>query len=290
MRRPPLILVALAIVGTLGCTQLQPMAKVSLAPPSTAKNGVVLDVLFVRFPLDDPSVNGEVWQEIDELHLPPDARRRLETNGLRAGVISGPLPLKLEQLLQLSEKLSAPDDEPAPIDVDRRPTARQRQLRIRGGRRANIIVMGERERRGELSVLTRGDDDRVQGRTYRQVMGLFAARAFPQGDGGIRLEMTPELEHGDAQKKFTPGEGMFKVEFGPPHEVLEQLRFSMQLAPGQILAVSTFPSRPGTLGYHLFTENNGDVTEQKMLLVRLAQCEYDDRFVDGPAVSPVDEP
>ena len=138
--------------------------------------------------------------------------------------------------------------------------------------------MGERQRRDELSVLLRTDDDRVRGRTYRQVMGLFAAKAFPQGDGGIRLELTPELEHGDAQKRFTPGEGMFKVEFGPPHEVLDQLRSTSQLAPGQILAVTTFPKRPGTLGHHFFTENDGDATMQKMLLVRLAQCEYDDRF------------
>lgn len=283
------VLLIVASATAVGCTHLEPLVKSPLTALPPIKNAVVLDVLFVRFPLGDPEVNGDVWQEIDELHLTPDERRRLETNGLRAGVLSGPLPLRLEQLLQLSEAPTKPEG-PQPVEIERQPTAKQRQIRIRGGRRANIVVMGDQQRRDELSLLIRGDDDRVEGRTYRQAMGLFAARAFPQGDGGVRLEMTPELEHGEAQKRFTTGEGMFKVEFGPPHEVIEQLRWSARLAPGQMLVVSAIPGRIGSLGYHFFTELDGDATVQKMLLVRLTQCEYDDRFADGSTTTPDDEP
>lgn len=272
-----------------GCTHLELPSQSPLAALPQVKNSVVLDVLFVRFPLGDPEVNADVWREIDELHLTPDERRRLESNGLRAGVLSGPLPLKLEQLLQLSESSQQPTG-PQPVDVEQRPAAKQRQLRIRGGRRANIVVMGEQQRRNEMSLLIRGADDRVEGRTYQQVQGLFAARAFPQGDGGVRLEMTPELEHGEAQKRFTAGEGMFKVEFGPPHEVIEQLRWSARLAPGQMLVVSMLPERIGSLGYQFFSELDGDATVQKMLLVRLTQCEYDDRFGEAPVTSAEDEP
>jgi hypothetical protein len=271
-----------ALAPLCGCAHLEPLSQTPLTTPTTPKNGVVLDVLFVRFPLGDPVVNDDVWREIDELCLAPEERRRLEANGLRAGVISGPLPLPLEQRLQLGEKPPTVQGSQT-VDLEHEPLTRQRQLRTRGGRRANIIVMGERQRRNELSVLLRSDDG-VRGRTYRQVMGLFATKAFPLGDGGVRLELTPELEHGEAQKRFTPGEGMFKVEFGPPHEVLDQLRATVQLAPGQILAVTTFPKRPGTLGHHFFTEHDGDATQQKMLLVRLAQCEYDARFDEAPAV------
>lgn len=287
MRAVAFLFVASAML--CGCTHLEPLSKTPLTGLPPSKNSVVLDVLFVRFPLGDPEVNNDVWQEIDELHLTPDERRRLETNGLRAGVLSGPLPLKLEQLLQLGEKPIQAEG-PQPVDMERQPAAKQRQLRIRGGRRANIVVMGEQQRRDELSLLIRGDDDRVEGRTYRQAMGLFAARAFPQGDGGVRLEMTPELEHGESQKRFTAGEGMFKVEFGPPHEVIERLRWTARLAPGQMLVVSALPERIGSLGYQFFTERDGDTTVQKMLLVRLTQCEYDDRFAEGQATTPADEP
>jgi hypothetical protein len=83
---------------------------------------------------------------------------------------------------------------------------------------------------------------------------------------------------------------MFKVEFGPPHEVIERLRWTARLAPGQMLVVSALPERIGSLGYQFFTERDGDTTVQKMLLVRLTQCEYDDRFAEGTATTPADEP
>ena len=80
MRLLPFALVALAPL--CGCAHLEPLSQAQLTTPTTPKNGVVLDMLFVRFPAGDPVVNDEVWQEIDELRLPPDERRRLEANGL----------------------------------------------------------------------------------------------------------------------------------------------------------------------------------------------------------------
>lgn len=290
MRR---LLLIFSLLGfTTGCmTHLTLPTKSPLTTPALAKNSVILDVLFVRFSPNDAEMTETVWEEIDELHFSPELRRRLESNGFRAGIISGPMPILLERRLQLSTNLTTTDaanaeSEPKPIDPEHRPTAKQRQLRIGAGRRANILVLGERERRPELSVLMRTDDGRVEGRTYEQVQGLFATRAFPQGDGGVRLEMTPELEHGKPQKRFVPGDGMFQIEFGPPHEVLDQLRCSAQLAPGQMLVVTARPQRPGSLGHQFFTDVEAETQVQKMLLVRLAHSEYDDRFSASPVAAP----
>jgi hypothetical protein len=275
------LLVALSLAALAGCTQIQPIKKLPLSVPTLAKNSVVLDVLFVRFPAGDKDLNGPVWQEIDELHFSADDRRRLASNGLRAGVISGPLPLKIESLLKLTDKPSPEVEEAGEqVDIERTPVVKQRQLRVQAGRRSNIITMGETERVPEMSLLLCGDDGQVKGRTFRDVMGLFALRSFPQGDGGVRLEFVPELEHGSAQKKFVPGDGMFKVEFGPPHEVIDDLKLSAVLTTGQFLAVSCVPQRSGSLGYRFFTEEKGDAAMQKLLLIRLVHCEIDDRFND----------
>src|SRR4029077_4305418 len=112
------------------------------------------------------------------------------------GLISGPLPLRIEHLLDLKEHPTATADAPKPVNVDRPPAAKQRQLQLRGGRRMNIVAMGENERIAEMSLLLCDDAGQVKGRNFTDVMGLFAARAFPLGDGGVRLELTPELEHG----------------------------------------------------------------------------------------------
>jgi hypothetical protein len=283
MRPSLLIAILLSVVllgAAAGCTPLAVATKMPLTAPPTVQDGVVLDVLYVRFPPNDPQMNETVWQEIDELHLPADVRRRLEANGLRVGLISGPLPIALEERLDLQEK-PATDADLKPLDVDDPTTVRRRQLHVRGGKKSNILVLGERERRSELSVLLRNDDGRVEGRTYRHVLGLFAAKAFPQGNGTVTLDLVPELEHGDSQKRFVPGDGMFRVEFGPPHEVFHQLRCEMELAPGQMLAVTSLPSKPGSLGYQFFHEKDGDLNVQKMLLVRLARSTLDDRFDDS---------
>lgn len=276
------ILFGLLLVVAAGCTPLSVAPQTKFTSPTFAQDGVVLDVMYVRFSPQDATMNESVWQEIDELHFPPDVRRRLEANGLRAGIISGPLPIELEKRLELKEK-STPEDEEKTVDVDRPVTIRRRQLHVRNGKKSNILVLGERERRPELTALLKSDDGRVEGKTYRQVLGLFAARAYPEGDGSVRLEMTPEIEHGESQKRFIPGDGMFRIEFGPPHEVLASLRSSAQLAPGQILVLSTFPKKSGSIGYQFFTEFDDDVTMQKMLLIRLAHSKYDDRFDDVPS-------
>lgn len=268
-----------------GCaTHLALPTQTSLAPPNSVKNTVILDVLFVRYSPDDQEFRDAVWREVDELHFPLELRRRLDANGFKAGVLSGPLPLALESRLQLATTATtgmAPGTA-QPIDLEKKSTSRQRQLRIGGGRRANILVLGERERRAELSVLMRGDDGRVEGRTYQQVQGLFATKAYPQGDGTVKLELTPELEHGVPQKRFIPGDGMFHVEFGPPHEVIDKLRCTANLGPGQIMAITAQPERSGSLGYQFFTEGEDGKTEHKLLLVRLAHTEFDDRFSLNP--------
>lgn len=272
-----------------GCaTRFALQEKSPLVPPKSVKNTVILDVLFVRYSPQDHEFRDAVWGEVDELHFPPELRRRLDSNGFRVGVLSGPLPLALESRLQLASTAPAgtTPNTPLPVDLEKKSATRQRQLRIGGGRRANILVLGERERLPELTMLMREDDGRVEGRTFQQVQGLFATKAYPQGDGTVKLELTPELEHGKPQKRFIPGDGMFHVEFGPPHEIIDQLRCTANLAPGQIIAISAHLERPGSLGYQFFTESEGGKTEHKMLLVRLAHTEFDDRFSTTPAVSP----
>lgn len=274
-------IVAAASLWTIGCAPVMPVGKPPLALPSLPPGGVVLDVFFVRFPAGDPELTGAVWAEIDELHFAPEVRRRLEANGFRAGVIGGSLPAALERQMQLTDKPATNADGPKAVDLDARAATSRRQLRIRGGKRSTLVVLGERERKDELSVLLRGDDGTVRGRTYKHVLGSFVSRAFPQGDGGVRLELTPELEHGAPQQRYVPGDGMFRFEFGSPREVLDELKLTAQLTPGQILAVTALPDRPGTLGHQFFTEAEAETTVQKMLLVRLLHTDADDRFDAG---------
>jgi hypothetical protein len=278
-------LILLGIVPILfggGCSRLPRQSGAPLIATQMAPDIVTLDVVWVRFPLGDAEINGSLWTDIDEQQFPVELRRRLTANGIRAGVIGTRIPVKLEQLLKLSGEAPSPDAESEPVDLENEPTVRRRLLQMGSGKRTHIVCTGDRMRHAALSVLIRGDDGQVNGRTYQKAMGILATKAFPQGDGRVRLELMPELEYGDAQRRFDPGEGVLKVEFSPPREKFDLLRMETTLSPGQMLILTTIPDRPGSLGYQYFTEQTTDRTEQKLLLVRLSQTQYDDLFSADP--------
>jgi hypothetical protein len=242
---------------------------------------VSLEIFTIRVPLDDPDLREVLWSEVDEQQLPSELRRRLSANGFRAGVLGTQPPAKLERLLKLTDKpvqVSNTASETQVDDFEHEPPVRRKVLQIRGGRKMQIIVLGESPRLPELAVLLRNDDDTIQGRTYRKVMGELTTTAWPEGDGRVRLEVQPELEHGDPQRRFEPGEGMLRVEISAEREKFETLRTETHLAPGQFLLISCLTDRPGTLGHHFFTEKRGERTVQKLVLVRLAHTQYDDLF------------
>jgi hypothetical protein len=267
----------------VGCARLDKSAGSPLTPLRAATETVGLEIFVVRIPQDSPDLNDAFWNEIDEQQFPAELRRKLAANGFRAGVVGNRLPLKLEQLLKLSEEPAKAELEPnRVVDFENEPPIRRRLLQILSGRRANIICLGEHVREPELVVLMREADGQLAGRTYHKVMGLLAAKAIPQGDGRVQIELVPELEHGEPQRRFEPGDGMLRVEFGPPHERFEMLRLAATLSPGQMLLVTGLSERTGSLGYQFFIERNAKRSQQKLLLVRLAQTQYDDLFTDVP--------
>jgi hypothetical protein len=285
----------LLLLGVCGCAVWQQPAGGRLATAPPAIDTVGLDIIIARVPLGDEVANGSLWNEIDEQPLPTELRRLLAYNGLRAGVIGTRLPVPLEQLLKLTETPPSGDQANHVVDFENEPALRHRLVRVVAGRRTNIICTGENSRHAELPVLVREADGALRGKTYRQVMGLLTAHAMLEGGGRVRLELVPEIEHGEPQRRFEPGEGMMKIEFGPPHEKYEFLRMSAVLAPGQMLLVTGMPDRPGSLGYQFFMEPGAQKPQQKLLLVRLAQTQYDDLFssdslLDSPAKPDAEQP
>ena len=67
-------------------------------------------------------------------------------------------------------------------------------------------------------------------------------------------------------------------EMARPRKVFDRLGFSATLAPGSMLLISSFPDRPGSLGHHFFTTENGSL-QQKLVVVRLAQTQSNPLFV-----------
>jgi hypothetical protein len=285
-----LSLTALSLIAllTTGCARIERRGKSPLSPLRMSQESVTLEKFSVRFPCGDEDLNGPLWNDVDEQCFSPELRRRLAANGLRAGLVGNQLPAALDRLLASSE-LRPPTQTSTQIqmpeaDLVNEPTVLRGLIQNQGGQRAEVIVAGEREPIASLSLLQTSDDGRVGGKTLNKVVGVLALRMFPQGDGRTRLEIIPELKHGEVKQRVEADNGVLRFDIGPDREVFHDLRLEAALAPGQMILLTCLPNRPGSLGHHLFTEEpTGQPRQQKMLLFRLAYSPLDDRFTAEPS-------
>ncbi|HUT10653.1 MAG TPA: hypothetical protein VMY42_09155 [Thermoguttaceae bacterium] len=251
------------------------VGKSPLTPPRMSPDSVVLEIFFVRFPFGDPEANEQLWEEVDEQHLPAEVRRGLARNGFRTGIVGGQLPVTLARLLELRDRPNTPEGESRASLWDMKGESRllPRRLQIRAAQRGEIVVSGVYDR---LPVLL-CEGGQLFGQTYSKAQGILAVETFPQHDGRVRVELTPEIHHGEMQQRWVGKQEMLRLEASRHRRVFEDLGISATLSPGSVLVVGSLPDRVGSLGHHFFTEGDNH-REQKLLVVRLAQTQHNGLF------------
>jgi hypothetical protein len=268
-----------ALLALPGCLTPPPKGKSILKPAQMSPNSVALEIISVRFPLGDPEVNGRLWNEVDEQHFPAELRQQLAKNGFRAGVIGGQMPDVLGKLLELKEKSPEPGEpqKANPAELEANSRVSPRHLQTRAGCRSEVIASGVYD---NLPVLV-SEAGELRGVTYSEAQGVLALTALPQADGRVRLEVVPELHHGQARPHFVGDQAMWRLETGRSRKTLDEMKISALLAPGTILLLGSMPDRPGSLGHYFFTEGD-DKIQQKLLVVRLCQTQHDDLVTPPP--------
>lgn len=263
-------------------TVQEPEASSLPAPPLPASS-VVLEVAFARLPLADEAAYNGIWSEVDEQHFPTELRRQLSANGLRCGIVGMQLPPKLKEALDASEPgaVERGEDSLADPELDRA----TRRIQCRSGQRAKVLVTKELD---TLSLLLL-EDDHVRGLPLSQAQCLFGLKAYPQGDGRAKIELTPEVEHGEIKTQFVGRDGSVIPQAGQDRVVLDKLRLSAMLAPGHVLMISGTPDVKGC-GSSFFTEIDSGTTYRRILLVRLAVTQYDDLFAPDQMLTPLATP
>jgi hypothetical protein len=277
LARQYLLLVLTALLApAAGCFRpvIQP-CRSPLKPAQMSADSVVLEMFFIRVPYGDAAANDTLWKEIDEQHFSPDMRQRLSRNGFRAGMIVGQLPVELSKLLELADKpVDSGKSEGTKVDsLEAEPRVVRRRLQLRADHRGEIIASGVYD---TLTVLT-NDGGRLSGRTFAQGQGLLAVKTFPQPDGRVRLELVPELHHGQPRQRWVGGAGMIRLDTSRDRQVYADMTLSAELDPGAMLVLGCLPDRQGSLGHYFFTEESGRL-EQKLLVIRLSQTQHDGLF------------
>jgi hypothetical protein len=250
---------------------------------------VALEIIWARFPQNDPALNDAVWSQIDETQLAPDVRRELVSNGFRAGIIAGTPPaaiahainLRIERPDQGPNKVAGETSDEPPGDAAQldnlmtEPTVQRRLLQLRRGRRAEIQAS---EVLDSMPLLVTSGRE-LGGRTFHDAQAIYALRVDPQPDQTVGIELTPELHHGQSRVRWTGGEdGILRQAPTRDREVFDSMRMNVRLAPNEMLVLMSLPDAGSRMGHYFHTVDSAEGPQQKLVLIRLAQVPPSDTF------------
>ncbi len=216
-----------------------------------------LTVVILSRPIKDDAVNAAIWDVADEQAVAPEVRRMLQSNGMRIGVVTGNVPISIEQAMH--------DAPPRKVD----PT----EFVVPEGESTLISLV---DAQASASIFL-NRDGAASGKDYKDASGWLRVTSAHDGPTGVALKLTPELHHGPLQRHYdaapNPGAGMnarqFMLKDGQQEETFRELTASLTVHPGQILVIGSDPDRRGTLGSFLFTqtEQNSDRLAQKVVAI-----------------------
>jgi len=247
-----------------------------------------MEVIWARFPANDPVLEEASWRDIDETQIEPAVRRELTNNGLRAGIVSGSLPPAIDRVLHQGQPpdmppvdeagKSAGPTKPQATELLTEPIVHGRTRRLRRNQRFEIQAS---ETYPSLPLLMSGGAE-LSGRTYEQAQAIYALRVDPRPDRTAIVELTPELHHGAPRLRYTGGEdGILRQDSLRDREVFDRLRLSVKLAPGEMLVLMNMPDSGSRLGHYFHTVDSADGPQQKLILIRLAEVPPSDTFADA---------
>lgn len=262
------------VLASAACTTWKDTATEVLELPAArmSSDSVGIEITFVRVPVGQPQVNAELWQQVDEQLLAAETRLHLNNNGFRCGLVGSQLPDVLRELLNKQQE-STKIDQAVTSEFD--VLAQNQRVQRRTGQRFEVVTSSPRD---EMIVLYKDATERkVRGKPYYAAQCILAAKPFPRGDGTVRLELVPEIHHGEPRKQWVAGQGTFQLLSGREREVYQDLVIDTQLNAGQTLVVSCTPDLKG-LGNNFFVEDGRGDAQQKLLLIRLIQVQRDELF------------
>ena len=252
--------------------------KSPLKPIKLADDGVQLEIVHARFPQNQPDLNESLWKQIDETQLSAAQRQQLTRNGLRAGIVGGQLPSSLEQLLTGGGETKSSRDVIAATNLETEGPLTRHVLNLRPGGVNHIVASSPYT---EMVLLRLDEEGAGTGYPYKDAQCMFVMKAYPQGDGHVRLKLTPQVEHGAPKQHFPVDAGLTGTIRPQPAKdklVFEELAMDWTLARGQMLVLGCHTERPCSAGHYFFTDDSSGNRQQKLLIIRLSESKWDDLF------------
>ena len=275
------ILVTLAVsLGSTGCRSIvtpqwsleDEVTKTALSAPQLARDAVILEVAFIRVAANTNSSDSRFWPDVDETHLSANARNRLSQNGIRCGLIAGSLPDSLNELI--NGDANTVDLEALTGNLKLNLENRNQRLQFRAGQAGQIVM--SKSVKENITVIT-SDSHYAAAERFSQAQCQFQIKTYPQGDGRVRIELIPQIHHGDPRAEFTGQDGAWLLKTQRAVKQYDAVSIEAMISPGESLLLSADSHNKG-LGRQFFVINDDDEKTNHLLLMRLVHTQYDDLF------------
>jgi hypothetical protein len=245
-----------------------------LPTPQMSVDAVLVDVQFLRIPEERAQEIEQFWQSTDEQVVELQTRKKLESNGIRVGMIPGEMPPIVQQwLMETQKRLS--EDTLEQASVASSTSLVPKQLTCRAGKRKELMLHSVQDR--WLPVVYQ-ESDSLRGDTFEAPEFIFNLTAIPHGDGRATVRLVPEVKHGQVRNMVIGSEAAFRFDWQRQRRTFDELATQITLSPGQTIVISgTEPARG--LGNHYFVAETAQRLKQRVVvLLRVSGTRLDDLF------------
>ena len=260
-------------------TERKTLQRLNLAP-----DAVVFDVLVAHVPYNERDLVRDLWKDVDELALEPTARRALNEQGFRAGLLGASTPESLSKLLALKgrELRSSIEEQvdSSKVESTLAPIAYSKPVTLRSGTKSTIVARTDVI--PSAPILEKREDGALEGKTYADVSPVFSVAVEQSPDGSTLFNVAPFLRYGAAKPVTRYQHGQLVKTQEQPTKSFDSLRFSAALRPGQFLVIGATDANSNALGRYFFNEG-GDDFEQTILVLRLLVTQRDGQIDRFPA-------
>jgi len=251
-----------------------------LKPPRMSPDSVVLEFALIEVPPNEIQECERLWQRVDEQQLPTDLRRKLAAHGLRCGVIGAQLPDWIRHHVSSPQKSVELESDDGMASISESTT--QGRVQCRAGQRRAIAVTDKPKK----LTIDQDTEGKTQPVTYEEAKCEFALTAELQGDGRVRIELTPEISHGPPRQRWVGNDGLFRVDLARDCRQFVDSQLHATLSPGQTLLLASARDAK-SLGKAFFVDDAKSGPGRRVLLVRVSQTQSDDLFAPERALTPI---
>jgi len=279
--------VALACCATIfGCATWKKEAEspaVELSKTRLPIDAVVMEFFIIEVEDGEADLEELAWSEIDQQRIDLKTRKTLADNGIRAGISTMLLPLSLQTLINNHQERRITEETKAESLIGEE--TMQQRIQIRAGQPAHIIMSPVVS---SLSWMV-NDDGYLYGRESFQARCQCTVKAHPTGDSQVRIEFIPEITYGAPRQRIDVGNNALMYAVSQDRHVFDMLKIETKLAAGDWLVVGNLPTSLG-IGEKFFRQSKEDGGKRKLVLIRLAQTQFDDLFAPDRIVTPIATP